>query len=935
MIKKLFFVSLLSVMTCRLEAVIAIGTDPNAATTFPFSIGSAIYNSATESTWAATDQDLSASDANVQKYGISFTPFIPVDNSTSNLKLIAFPNITLSATTSQFITDLTVLTGQTNPLLGKAYSGLTLIGSNVTVVLTTEPNSIYYMQSVAFNDNAQGLVSAAGTSIINKLEYGAGEQVHLIAGIGSSNLLSAYAPGAFGSAGSTLSFVQLMPKVLSTGSDTSTYSCLVEQANAPITIATPVLTANGADLLNIGTSVAMYPSGASMYVGVDVASAIIGSAVGLFTAAGVNSQGVDPGSLTFSSVISDAVANNGLNISTPISVSTSLLTSYRVAVRNISTTSTSTGLGYLFVASDDGVDAQSIYAMPMVTMPVNNPDLGQVAAFNSVETVFKIVATEYRSQGFSQPITDAAEIDINTIDPVVKKRLLVGGGVVPVVSGQYINQLVVQGDAVYITIDEQFATGTTPGMFKSQALFDATGRIMSWTSWQRVGGTDDQMLFSIKNRVSDATMFMSPSIPGGIFNNIEQTTWNSSGIFQAFEARIRSVLPKNNGGVQAVIPFSSTTPGFTLLPTSQVSLVAATGNGNVVIAQTGQLDIPTQTFQILPQTDMTSTVINSSLGLTIGSVVAADFGDDGAGGNWLFMAGDGGLSVLSHVDGSGFTALPNDGAASSLTDGDQTCKTLGDFKFVKKIICEGTFLYVMTQNAVYQIIVDQLKFTASSPMDLNAMQVITATQLAPNSYCLDMIIDRGVILLGTTAGLYSINVVGGLPGVVASIPIPMGLPAVSKIQAVSYDENYGFGDIDYGFYSSSNVYVLSIDFATEQARLNRFTVSDGVITPIQDQLLPGQNGPLLILDYMSNNMFIDGSLGFMTSYRIGIQPPVIKYLEYTLHAGMSGRHYGLKANTADISIVLAKDSSAIAGINRDPASGCLLMAADFGLLADS
>ena len=156
----------------------------------------------------------------------------------------------------------------------------------------------------------------------------------------------------------------------------------------------------------------------------------------------------------------------------------------------------------------------------------------------------------------------------------------------------------------------------------------------------------------------------------------------------------------------------------------------------------------------------------------------------------------------------------------------------------------------------------------------------------------------------------------------------MGLPAVSKIQAVSQGVNSDF-------YSSSNLYVLSIDFATEQARLNRFTITNGVVAPIQDQLLPGKNGPLMIFSYMSNNMFIDGSLGFMTSYRIGVQPPVLKYLQYTLQAGKTGSNFNVRGTMSDISIAAFKNSLGITGIERDPASGCLMMAADFGLLTDS
>lgn len=920
MIKKLFMVSLLSIATCHLGAVVAVGDGTVSGVTFQFSIGDAIYNAESTQMWSTSADDLSTADESIQKYGLAYTPFISPDNSGGSASLVAYPSITLDAVISQSADTVISTTSGTNPLLGKAFSALTLIGTNPAVVISGDLDSIYYLQQTTFSDGAKGLISADGTSIVNKFDYAVDQQVHTMAGVGATNLVVARATGAFGSTVSHLSFVQLISGFFNGAS----YSCLQEQASEVVEVSTPVLIAGTSNLATLGTSVAMYPSGngLGMFVGLDVTAANTATtdrAVGLFTATGVNSLGDTAGSLTYSSVIADAVAQEA--IATPISC----LRNEQVAVRNVSTGYTSTGLGYLFVARDNGVGgAQSIYAMPMITMPTTNENFAQIAAFDSVETVFKISGVIYRTQGFSEPIAVASEIDIAG-SAEVTKRILVGGGAVPIAAGGgYIDQISVQGDSVYITIQEPFATGTTPGMFKSDALFDETGRIMAWTRWQRVSGSQDQMLFAIKNRGTSATMFVS----GASSNTIQQTTWNGTGDFEALVTKTSSYLPKPQGGAQGMIPFPSTTEGFTTTDV-QVSLVALTGNSNVIIAQTGQLDIATQTFQILPQTPSTSIVLDDSLGLDIGSVVTAAFGNNGSGDNWLFMGGDSGLSVLSHGNGTGFVTLPNSGAALSLISGDQTCKTLGDFTFVKKIVNDGTYIYVMTNEAVYRFLPLSTKFTAASPVALDAELVISASQLKQYAYCLDMLVDNGVILLGTTSGLHSINLLGGVPGVVTSIAIPGGLPAISKIQTISSVADYS------SFYALSNLYVLSIDFATEQARLNRFVIVDGVATPIEDQLLAGQDGPLVIFDYMSNNMFIDGTLGFMTSYRINNQPPVVKYLQSTLQAGRSGRHFNLSNATTNISIAPALNSLGITGIERDFASGSLLMAADFGLLADS
>ncbi|MBL4651322.1 MAG: hypothetical protein JKY53_00445, partial [Flavobacteriales bacterium] len=401
-------VSLLSVVACHLNAVVAVGDTPDSVTTFQFSIGSAIYNAESKQMWTTTADVLSSETETIQKYGVSYTPLVSSDGSRSLPTLTAYPYLTPTAIISQINGSVVSVSSDVNPLYGKAMNDLTLLGVGPAVVIDDEPASIYYIQQVVFSDNARGITSNEGNSIVNKLDYDAGQEVHVIAGIGGANLLAARATGAFGSTSSVLSYVQLISGTLSGNA----YSCLQEQASQPIAVGTEVLTAGTSDLSALGSSVVFYPSGsaARMYVGVDVTTAATAGyrGVGLFTAQGVNSINETAGSLTYTSIIDDAVVV-AATVDTPVSI----LNDERIAIRNISTTSTSTGLGYVFAARDNGAGgAQSVYAMPMVTMPATNSNFGKIAAFDSVETVFKISGVTYRTQGFSSVLTDVDEIDI-------------------------------------------------------------------------------------------------------------------------------------------------------------------------------------------------------------------------------------------------------------------------------------------------------------------------------------------------------------------------------------------------------------------------------------------------------------------------------------------------------------------------------------------
>lgn len=917
MIKKLLCIGLLFSSAATLQGVIAVGDTADAATTFQFQVGSAIYDAEHQRLWTLSGQDLTGFSTDIQAYGISYTTAIPVDGAL-DVTLRAYPYVSTQALLTSIDNDSNFVISENpvaNPLLGKQYSCVTFLGSYITVVNTTTPQYIYLLQSVFFNDGAAaGTTSADGLSLVSVLDLESPNQAKAIAGSGLGVLFFANAQGTFGTATSNISFALSSTTYAVVNGLNTACAAMAKQADQAVTVSTPVLTAGGNDLASIGSSVTLYPSPAStsqMYVGVDVTAGSSGArAVGMFLATSNFATETTSASVSFSSILPNDIGNP--NQLTPVSTTTNS----RVMVPNITTTMTSTGLSYIITSRYDGASQQSIYAMPMVTQATNGIDNGKIASFDSVVQNFQIIGTSYRTQGFSTLIADATEITI-TGSTAVQRRLQVGGGPVPLASGTLINQLLALGDAVYISIQAPFATDSTPGMFKSQALFDAQGRIMSWTPWQRVAGTDDQILFAMKNRGTDATMYVSGSTP----NTVQQTVWNSTTDVTSFITALNSAMPKGNGGVQGLMAVSNHTTDLSGFP-----LAIATGNQAVVIAQTGELS----SGNIIMSSPQNTITINNDLGLNIGSVVTTTFANDTAtSNNWFFMGGDNGLAVLSN-NTSGYAFNGELTSLASLTASGMSCKTLGNFKFIKKLASDNNFLYVMTLEGVYRIALVANKFTLTSPAALDAQVVLQATTIDPMASCLDMLVDNNMMILGTTNGLYTLDLSGGLPALPVTVIIPGGLSAVSRLATISNDANS-----DQRFYTSSNLYVLTLNYALQQARLNRFTVSNGIVTAIEDQLLQGQNGPLLIFDYMTNNIFIDGSLGFATSYRIGSIPPALKYLQYSLQAGKSSTQTLIRAHTSDISIASVVNSLGLTAIARDYASGCLMLAADFGLLTDS
>lgn len=914
-IKKLLFLGLLSYGVADLQGVIAVGDTDDASTTFQFSVGSAIYNAANQQLWTLSGEDTSSLSSTVQAYGISYTPFIQVDGSL-DLTLKSYPYLSTQATITTVTDGALVVPSSsvTNPLLGQEFSAVSFLGKYVTVVKATAPRFVYLIQSVFFSDGAAlGRVSVEGTSTINELDLGVTHQVKALAGSGLGTLFIANAQGTFGTDSSNISFAATSTSHAELNGQTTSLVAMIKQADEAVTLSTPVLIAGGSDLETIGSSVTMYPSpmtALQVYVGLDVnAPAGAAQAVGLCTATAVSKTETVVASIEFGSVLPDSVASAGLQ--TPVSASANR----RVVVSDVTATMTSTGLSYLVTGRYDGIGSQSIYAMPMVTMSSDASQNGMIADFSSIDQTFEIVGRSYRVQGFDTVISDATQIDIESSDAVISTRLQVGGGSVPLPTGQFVQQIVAQGDSVFITIQNAFGIDTTPGMFKSQALFDAQGRIMTWSPWQRVAGTDDQMLFAMKNQYTDATMYVS----GANSDTIKQSTWNSNTALTSFIGSINDSMPLSDGGVQGLVPVSNHTTGLTETP-----LVIATGSSDVVISQTGSIS----SGNLIIDSPQTTITLNDSLGLDVGSIVTSSFADNGTS-RWLFMGGDAGLSVLSDdTTGITFTGILTD--LTLLTATGMSCKTLGSFKFVKKVVADQNFIYILTIDAVYRIDLVATKFTLTTPTALDAEIVMQASTIGSFASCLDMVIDNNLMILGTTQGLYSVDLTTSLPATPVSITVPGGLSTISKLFTISNNANF-----NQEFYESSNLYVLTINFGVQQARLNRFTISNGVVAPIQDQLLQGQNGPLLIFDYMSNDIFIDGSFGFATSYRIGSLVPTVKYLESTLRAGTSSVRDLLPGSTANLSIAAVVSSLGITGIARDYASGSLMLSANFGLLTDS
>lgn len=916
---------------------IAVGDEKNANQTFDFAVGKVIYNSESAALWTASGEDINAKDAQVQDFGLSVTPLVSGDGKLDT-KLKALAKTTEKAVETTFGTEQApVVVGPeiTNPLRGKKINSLTMIGSLPAVVLDgfAAARYVYGIQEIVFDESG----SAKNKSILFKHDLGVHEQAVEIAGIGSNVFYaSAEKDGAtatFGTDPSSIGFLSWNSAGVGSEGEKKVYNYLYGDAKEAIDVSNVLLKAGTTNLAALGGSVAFYPYGSNMLIGFDMIANGNGGdcAVAIIVAKPTPATRDDKGaiktvgSLAFSSIIPDAVATAGFN------TVCSARAGEQVAIRHMSVTTTTTGLSYLLVARDNGAGQQTVYAVPLVTQAASADDNGKIAKFGSIKKKFQITGTWYRQQGFDTVIDDAEEIDIAGAQNVLK-RIQVGQGVVPVAAGSYIKQLFSQGDCVYIAIGNAYAVGTTPGLFKSQALFDKEGRIISWTPWQRIAGTDEKMLFAMQNSNDRRIAYVTEGVAGsGTFDTVKQTVWSAKdNKAQVFLEKVDEQLSNSIGGVQAMFGFSGQTSGFNNAGDPQLSLYVATGKNQVVVGQTGYQNAGHFKPKSMGAGDLVA--LDAADGLDIDSIVAAEFGNDGiVGNNWLFLGGNKGLAVLADA-GTGIGWAGGLATVADLTAAGQTCRSLGDFAFIKKLASDGAYLYILTLDALYRIALDPNKFKAVGADPLNAVEVVKAKDLNIHASLLDVIVDDELVLLGSTAGMYTIDDSGrpGAAGAITKVEVPGGLSAVSRFVTLSDDAH-----VTRKFKAFSNLYVLTNDFGVEQSRINRFTISAGVLNPIQDQLLEDENYALLVFDYFKNNICIDGGLGFATAYKIASDAPVVKVLMPSIQGGKSSCHVLLSMHTQNLVLSSLASATNLVGVVQDFAAGASLIGGDFGILMNA
>ncbi|MBI2344809.1 hypothetical protein HYV10_01915 [Candidatus Dependentiae bacterium] len=912
--KNLAILLLLSNYTHFINSKLIVG-DPNAAegTTFSFTVGFIKHEKNSDNSfprfWTATDDpSIATMPDDTKKYGLSFinqvasyvNPSFQIKATpmTNNGDAIIFETQDSKVTTSK----------EMNPIWGAAFSLFDITTQKPIFVLQGQLNYLYGVYNIEHHETAD---SKENITQLLRYNFGTGEQIHALKGY-LDGIYAAYSQGTFGLSSSNIA---LLDRTKSEDPDhkniTTPYLRLL--SSAPVNINTAAL---------IGGSDKVPLASLGSFIGIN----IVASRVFFCTQAQAGIGGI---ALPIAQIFVSEDKNNiktllfapivPVNLITPTTGNTVISAPNPDTIRITATRSmlTSTNLQYMIIARDSGTGPQTIYALPMVTRGFY---AGMIADYSSITTKFGHVKPTFVDRYFTNILSDISQIELN--NATIQNQIKVGGtSNLPINNGVDIQQIYVIGDSVYAVLGQEYSSSDSPGTYRSQAIFTPEGYIIGWTPWTRVLGSDAQMSYSfVDYKYLTGTYLAAASSSTPKFKSIYQTTFNTNSNLAAFLTAAQG----GKGGIQGIFNFNQQTPGFD----NALSMLISTAFGKVAFGQTGYSD--GGIFKIMQSPailEFSHEKINDHKAL-----IAAEIAHDTGQNHYIFIGGSTGVSVLSN-DTTGVSWNGNLTSVNDLDSEQITWKKIGNFSFVKKLLSDNNYIYVLTSNALYKIKLDPSKFISNSTTELNAEIAIRSKDISSTTYLLDAIIDDGYCLLGTTSGLYRLDNSSLMP-----IILPGGLPAVSQITAITPNN-----DPLHSFKALSNIYILNSTFGTQQSKIYRLAIQNGIISMLPDTLVAapsdlskGIPSAFLTFNNFISSYFTDGSWNTAQSYYLGPnQPennpatPSVMQIEAGIHSGQSSSQSIMPKLTNLPSLPFLRFTGNILNMVRETTSGTLIVAGEF------
>jgi hypothetical protein len=930
--KKITLLLLLFSCSLHLHGSVLIQGDPSAlpGETFSFFVGNTIFSS-NGNFYEGSNQTLVAN----QQFALSrlargTTAFVPL--------------------ASEFVM-LDSVTNAPNPLFGQQIIALGMLQAedrfamrDVPVVVgANDPAKVYILETSA---TPESITMASSVLPVVDANKNVSNGVVNLTTNNLSHVFAAVKPngGQFGSAGGGIAMLVRGTVDIPTGQTSATYQIFsqvnasdgsvnmpqaleLDPASPSLFITTPL-----ANIVPNQTVMHWSPSLKSLYVGLQV-TANSGATDGARSIAlirfnsdngGINAQPMAPDTAFTSGLTTTIIGTIGANA--------------QVSVNALSSMFTSTGLNYLIVVGGVGTPAsteQTVYALPLVNTGNSIGTIAQKTA-QPVDIFSSATIPNLIARSISTPATVPADMTLAT-DVAAQ----IGGG--QLTAGPIVN-IIVRDDTVFALVGQ-----TNPGVYSSQAIFDAAGKIISWTTWQRAAGTTNN-IFGAALNAFDGTFVLASGTSAATVNTINQTNWsdgNANGL-EPLTAILDATLPATNGGIQGLATFLPNSPGV-----QNISFLAAGGISSIILAQTGTLNLAniiipvagasfndTVTFTngtITSNVNHNTVIISGGALTTVGPITAFEVGVNLAHNGWLFVGGSKGLAVLTQPNGAGWNSTTQLGTNFNGLQTGMQFNIIGNYTFVKKLIYDSNFLYVITDSTVDRINLSTSNF-GTNTLDVTTLATNDATNgVASQGGFLDGIFSQALGIIATTDELLRIGNNKDVRTVTSQadaqwqpITIPENAGAPTALYAVAQSSRAQ--DITTG--TGGHFYTLTASAGLDQSRINRFavqplspvdTVQATTITAFDDLFVKNIPSFLLSFGEFRSNFATDGALYFATRNQNNTIPPVALLTPSfpEPRVGVSG------VGDRSVPLQIAISGTEINGFQRSQASGSWIIAGNF------
>jgi len=324
----------------------------------------------------------------------------------------------------------------------------------------------------------------------------------------------------------------------------------------------------------------------------------------------------------------------------------------------------------------------------------------------------------------------------------------------------------------------------------------------------------------------------------------------------------------------------------------------------------------------------------------IGPITATEIASNGTNG-WIFVGGSDGLAILSNPDGTGWNIGANQLANKfdGLTNG-MSFKKIGNYRFVKKLIYDGDFLFVITNDLIDRI---NLTTTDFSSEKLDSVTIATKESLkiiSNNGAILDAIVSQAFAIIATTGGLLRIEDDQDIRTVTNQIEsnwIPIAIPEIAGAPTQLLSVTTTGREQDITRTIGGQLYVLTSSTGFDQSRINRFAITSlENDQPMQKETIEQfddlfvENIPSFFINFGDfNSIFAtDGALYFASRSKNNIQPPRTVLTPAHPAPQVAARNVGERSLTVAIPL---QNGTEINALQRSQASGSWVIAGDFGM----